>query len=205
MSISLKIKEITKERNLTLKNLAIEIGLSEAGFHKMLKADNFWSEDLVKISRILNIPITRLFSLDDIIPPNLEAEELLNENGKLENRIKELEEQLDDKRKLITYYEQRINSLINVLPIEKQDKYQISNLWEYYLNLSDVEYPLFKKLLLTPLAERGKDFEKEYKEAKRKRKSICEEKLLSDPKIKKHIDNGKGLKDLFRIFMDTDF
>jgi len=206
MSISLKIKYIAKERNLSLKNLALQVGISEAGFHKMLKSENFWINDLLKISKALDVSLSKLLplSLDDIIMGDSIIPGLKNENLELKKRIKEIEEQLDDKRKLINYYEERISSLIGKLPENIKDQHLISNLWEYYLNVADNEYPLFKKLLLTPLAERGKDHENEYKKARKIRKSIFEEKLLSDPEIKKFTEQGMTIKDLMRIFAETD-
>lgn len=101
MITSLKIKELAKEKNLTLKKLAIEIGLSEAGFHKMLKTNKFKVEELKKISQLFNVPLTALMSLDDILPVDPKTIELKNEIIKLKNRIEELEEKLQDKKFII--------------------------------------------------------------------------------------------------------
>ncbi len=207
MSIALTIKEIAKNKNLSLKNLALEIGISEAGFHKKLKSDNFWNNDLLKIAKVLDVPLETLLSLslDDLLSPNTRINELEKENLRLENRIKLIEEQLDDKRKLISYYEQQINSLTEVLPKAIYNQFQISNLWEYYLNEADIEFPLFKKLMFTPLNERGKTFEKEYQDAKIISRSIFKKKFLNDPEIKKYINSGFTFKDLLRIFIETEY
>ena len=200
MITSLKIKELAKEKNLTLKKLALGIGLSEAGFHKMLKSNKFKVEELKKISQLFNVPLTALMSLDDLFPVDPKTVELQNEILKLKNRIEELSEQLTDKRIIIIKLNSEIQYITEKLSKKTQEKFKISDLYEYYLNEADKEFPVFMQLINSDIEDRKEGWEEEILKASKRRREICEEKFLNDPEIKKHIEQGKTIEYFRKIF-----
>lgn len=56
-----KIKQLITEKNYTIEKLAIEIGISSGGFHKMFKRKTLTIDNLEKISNALGVSMTYWF------------------------------------------------------------------------------------------------------------------------------------------------
>lgn len=56
-----KIKILVGEKKFTLEKLAVEVGMSPGGFHKMFKRKTLTLETLEKISEVLGVPMTYWF------------------------------------------------------------------------------------------------------------------------------------------------
>jgi transcriptional regulator with XRE-family HTH domain len=57
MELKDKILELLDRKNLTIKDLAEKIGMSETGFHSTLKNNTFKFETIIKISQILGVNV----------------------------------------------------------------------------------------------------------------------------------------------------
>lgn len=51
----IKIKELAKDNNITIKSLASQVGITEQGLHKMIKDNSASAETLDKIAQVLNV------------------------------------------------------------------------------------------------------------------------------------------------------
>lgn len=56
-----KIKNLITEKKYTIEKLAIEIGISSGGFHKMFKRKTLTIDNLEKISKVLGVPMIYWF------------------------------------------------------------------------------------------------------------------------------------------------
>ncbi|MCF6242510.1 MAG: helix-turn-helix domain-containing protein [Bacteroidales bacterium] len=61
MEISEKIRHLYKSKGLTIESLAKELNITQPGFSKMLKTNDFKISALQKIANILDVPITYFF------------------------------------------------------------------------------------------------------------------------------------------------
>lgn len=65
MSMTLKIKTILLERNMTIKELANEIGISGNNLSNKFSRDNFSEKELQKIANVLNCDYDGIFTFRD--------------------------------------------------------------------------------------------------------------------------------------------
>jgi transcriptional regulator with XRE-family HTH domain len=61
MANRLKIKDLIRERNLTIRGVATEIGISEQGLQKQIRENSTKIETLEAIARVLKVPISEFF------------------------------------------------------------------------------------------------------------------------------------------------
>jgi transcriptional regulator with XRE-family HTH domain len=110
---SLKIKELCKSRNMTLKELSERIGLSQTGLQGIFKNNSTSIDTLEKICQVFEVPIEFFFSG---VETNMVGSDGITIGGKSQmidvpysesSRINELEEQIEDKRKIILYISDR--------------------------------------------------------------------------------------------------
>lgn len=59
-----KIKELSRKKNISLKSIAEQIGVSEQGIHKMIREETMSAVVLEKITRILNVSVCIFFDPD---------------------------------------------------------------------------------------------------------------------------------------------
>ncbi|MCJ8209675.1 helix-turn-helix transcriptional regulator [Mucilaginibacter sp. RS28] len=112
-TIESKIRLLAKQRKITLSELSSAIGMTEAGFYKMLSTDSIKVKTLKKIAEALHQPIVVFFeeektyktdSYKEYPPIALAAEpesQYLNEKETLKKHIELLESQISDKNKII--------------------------------------------------------------------------------------------------------
>ena len=50
-----RIKELCKKKNVTMKQAAVELGMTEQGLHKIIKANSTKIETLLTITRYFNV------------------------------------------------------------------------------------------------------------------------------------------------------
>lgn len=65
MSMTLKIKTILLERNMTIKELANEIGISGNNLSNKFARDNFSEKELQRIANVLNCDYDGIFTFRD--------------------------------------------------------------------------------------------------------------------------------------------
>jgi transcriptional regulator with XRE-family HTH domain len=79
--IKLRVKEILKDKGMTVKGLAEKLGMTDIGLHKALSDEgNPPLKKLEQMANIFNVPITELF---DKNTGNSDFTALINDNGKL--------------------------------------------------------------------------------------------------------------------------
>jgi transcriptional regulator with XRE-family HTH domain len=83
--VSNRIKEFIKQRNYTLKDAAEAVGLSETGFWKALKKNDFKLSTLKELSKLLDIPVGVL--IDDQTIAKKEFQNRSNEMLDLQTRL----------------------------------------------------------------------------------------------------------------------
>lgn len=59
-----KIKELSRQKNIPLKAIAEQIGISEQGIHKMIREETMSAVVLERITRILNVNVCMFFDSD---------------------------------------------------------------------------------------------------------------------------------------------
>lgn len=59
-----KIKELSRQKNIPLKAIAEQIGISEQGIHKMIREETMSAVVLERITRILNVSVCMFFDPD---------------------------------------------------------------------------------------------------------------------------------------------
>lgn len=93
-----KIRDLCNTHKLSLKELSEKIGLTQTGLQNVLKNNSTSIETLEKIASVLHVPVSYFFEEEIKVSENKDFEAL-------EKRIKELEEQLEDKKKIIELME----------------------------------------------------------------------------------------------------
>ena len=89
MNLSI-IRQLAKKRDGGLRQLAYDIGMSEANLHRRLNDNRIQASDLENVAKLLNVDIRIFF--DDTVQPSNDID-LLKENIKLlKERIEKLEE-----------------------------------------------------------------------------------------------------------------
>ncbi|MGM9759299.1 MAG: helix-turn-helix domain-containing protein [Parabacteroides sp.] len=61
MANLLRIKEIAKEKNISLESLAKEAGITPQALHKLIRENSTRIDTLETIANILNVSVTRFF------------------------------------------------------------------------------------------------------------------------------------------------
>lgn len=69
MTIFERIKELSKKRNISVKELALQLGFSENLFYRW-KATNPKAEDLAKVADYFNVSVDYLLGRDEAKPVN---------------------------------------------------------------------------------------------------------------------------------------
>lgn len=95
-----KIRTLTKEKGIKMEAIYSYIGMSNAGFYKMLRNNTMKVETLEKIAELLDIPIASFFGIADTKSKEQERE-ILN----LQTQVEQLNELNAVYRKLIEKYE----------------------------------------------------------------------------------------------------
>lgn len=113
------IRELCIQKNITLKELSEEIGISQNGLQRILKDNSTRIDTLEKIASFFEVPITYFFQDDE--EGVSETVELKTENENLKKRIAELEEELlEDKRTIVKFLTDQGSP--GILSISKKDK-----------------------------------------------------------------------------------
>lgn len=97
-----KIKDIAREKKISLKELANKIEVSETGFHQSIKSRTMRIDVLEKISSVLEVDICTFFS--DKKLENKDTRELKKE-------ITTLKTDIENKDKYIKVLEEHIETL----------------------------------------------------------------------------------------------
>ena len=97
MEISEKIKELTEQQGASLQWLAQKIGMTKAGFYRMIDGNSFKVDTLQKIADALEVPIVLFFGVDG-------GEEKRNEALQRENEL--LKELNATYKSIFHFYEQ---------------------------------------------------------------------------------------------------
>ncbi len=110
-----KIKDLCKKHNMTLKELSEKIGLSQTGLQGIFKNNSTSIETLQKICQVFGVSVDYFFS-------PIEEVDLIDEDGTIlparvkkaaevpeptQVKIAKLEEQVEDKQKIIFFLEDR--------------------------------------------------------------------------------------------------
>ena len=113
------IRNLSENRGGGMKKLASDVGMSEQNLHRCIRNNKIQAADLERIAELLKVDIRVFFSDETTTPPNNSAETkgdfspaAMNENvlvhganALLAERIKHLEEFLEEKERLIKVYE----------------------------------------------------------------------------------------------------
>lgn len=92
----LKIKILLEDNKKSINWLSREIGMSNQNLYKCFEKNRIEANDLEKIAKILEVPITYFFNEDETIPKNkITTDESSISNEKLLNEIKYLEQSLE--------------------------------------------------------------------------------------------------------------
>jgi transcriptional regulator with XRE-family HTH domain len=105
MDIFKKIKKLREEKKITQSEMAESLGISQAAYAKIERPINPEGKKISieygkSIAKTLGVSFNELF---DVELPSSEEKKLISEIEGLKRRIKELEEQLDDKRRIIEF------------------------------------------------------------------------------------------------------
>lgn len=110
-----KIKILANEKNISLKEICLKIGISEQGFHKMFKTNSIKVDILEKIASVLGVHVNYFFDKDYSVK-NLNiitAGHKINGNQNNINgdiSINEAKREIIHLRELLAEREKRINA-----------------------------------------------------------------------------------------------
>lgn len=101
-----KIKKLREEKKITQSEIAENLGISQAAYAKIERPSNPDGKKISieygkSIAKTLGVSFNELFEIEVPGTPNLK--EMEEHNIRLQKRIEELEEQLDDKRRIIKF------------------------------------------------------------------------------------------------------
>lgn len=85
-----KIRDIAKARRISLRDLASQIGVTEAGVYRIIKENSTRVDTLEAIAKILQVPISVFF--DDIPTECFHGDDLIETNRNLSETVKTLSE-----------------------------------------------------------------------------------------------------------------
>ena len=97
-----KIKEIAKKKNISLKELALKINVSETGFHQSIRSQSMRIDVIEKIAKALDVNICVFFTDD-----KFES----SDTTQLKSEIKELKKQTKKDEKYIDILIDHIETL----------------------------------------------------------------------------------------------
>lgn len=99
-----KIKEVAKKKNISLKELALKINVSETGFHQSIRSESMRIDVIEKIAKELDVNVCVFFTDHDnnvdIINLKAEIKSLKKDHKKYEKYISVLEGYIDSLKKL---------------------------------------------------------------------------------------------------------
>jgi len=119
------IKKLSGKRAGGLRKLAADIDMSEANFHRCIRNNKIQASDLEKVARLLMVDISTFFDGDvsqhqvvetkgDNSPASMFGNASVNNNDAiLKERIKILQQQIEDKNALIQEKERTIKILMS--------------------------------------------------------------------------------------------
>ncbi len=84
------IREIAKERQLTLKEIAAKIGITETGFLRSIKSNGITLKNAVEVCRVLKVPLDYL-----VLPLDVAKKIQIDQNNKVEELEKKILELQD--------------------------------------------------------------------------------------------------------------
>lgn len=129
----LKIKDICNRKNITLKELAIKVGITEMGLQRIMKTNSTKVDTLEKIAKALEVPVLIFFSdrklsseiITDFLYSSL-SRMLINKHDKVSDKLSTLKD----------FY---IWEFINMLSKDQIPMYPISFTGspEYLLDIND--------------------------------------------------------------------
>lgn len=113
------IRKLSENRGGGMKKLASDVGMSEQNLHRCIRNNKIQAADLERIAELLKVDIRVFFSDETTTPPNNSVETkgdfspaamngnvlVHGANALLAERIKHLEELLEEKERLIKVYE----------------------------------------------------------------------------------------------------
>lgn len=112
--IGIKIKGVFEKRNLSIVDFAKSLNMSTTGVYDIFKRDHINTANLIKISEILDVPISYFFTEDDI-PENVKffnngnvaignkntSTNTINNSNMFHERMQSLEKEIANLKELI--------------------------------------------------------------------------------------------------------
>lgn len=83
-----KIRDIAKERRISLRDLASQIGVTEAGVYRIIKENSTRVDTLEAIAKSLQVPVAVFF--DDTSSECFHGDDLIATNRNLSETVKNL-------------------------------------------------------------------------------------------------------------------
>ncbi|MCX6285547.1 MAG: helix-turn-helix transcriptional regulator [Bacteroidetes bacterium] len=197
-----KILELCNKRGITIADLASKINVNKATLYRSINSGEIKLTNLRKIANAFEVPISFFFDEASMLDQELSKVEIAS----LKKKIIELEEILEDKKELISFYKGKINEIIDGdLKGVKQDSRRIELIWEDTTQKIEETYSdlcLEEELLAEKnhtIFEDGKIYsEWENEEVREKYNKIHEilhnhifKKLCENPEIIKMYQEGK--------------
>ena len=114
-----KITEVLASNHLSVPQLALKIGMSKRGLYMGIKENSLRIDTLEKIAEALDVPVTVFFDEDQIINSKSELElrgeieKLKSENDLNIKRVKELQESVEDKKRIINLTYSHVLTALN--------------------------------------------------------------------------------------------
>ena len=114
-----KITEVLASNHLSVPQLALKIGMSKRGLYVGIKENSLRIDTLEKIAEALDVPVTVFFDEDQIINSKSELElrgeieKLKSENDLNIKRVKELQESVEDKKRIINLTYSHVLTALN--------------------------------------------------------------------------------------------
>jgi predicted transcriptional regulator len=119
-SIEKSIRNILRDRGMTIRDLSARCGIPDATIHRMFKRNDYKLSALLKIAKALETGLYPIIeselSLENVVSwPTKEIPEneirLQGELSQAQERIIELKEQIEDKKEIIVYLKEELNQL----------------------------------------------------------------------------------------------
>lgn len=108
------IRDIAKEKKITLKELSLRLGMTADGLQKLINRNSTTPETIGKIAEILDVPVILFF--DDDKAENTVNEEsevdTYNNNSSLKSILKEKDMEIEHLKKMLEEKERTIQILL---------------------------------------------------------------------------------------------
>lgn len=157
-SIGKRIQNLMKEKNISVNQVISNLRITKQQIYNIFKKDNLDSSYIFKFSEILGVPPS------EILTGKKEnaVDEMKSDIARLQERISELEGQLNDKNQIIEYARREnlfaYSNLVSVLLYSRQNNGKINP-----EKLSDyVRNQIFDRNFLTKLLDQGLISESDY-------------------------------------------